>query len=240
VHALLGLGPAGCLQDSDRNVEIALLEYFQRGGPWRGQSIYTPAGSGLEVRTSTHPGEIQRHPDQFLAYFAQAGVPVDMPLIIEGRARAVRDLLSRSKEKFNPSQEASFSLIAMSAYAGIDENWQNEFGESFSHEKLVRLELSAPIERLSCGGTHHLFALGFALEFARRRGSGSNSLWKDVESTLSEAKQRVQGTQLSDGSFGPELMASLNGPDIDTKSDVAKLNSTGHHLEWIVTTTTRE
>src|SRR5262249_2940903 len=160
VHAGLGLGMGAELRDPATGQDLRILDYFRRGGPYLSDSIYEARGDDLQMCKSKFPSELERHPNQFLAYFAQENVPLDTRLTVGDRELPLAAMVAAAKKNFHPADEVTFTLIALAVYSdSAEEQWQNRFGQRYSVTDLVALELKADPKRLACGGAHSLFGL---------------------------------------------------------------------------------
>jgi hypothetical protein len=221
--------------------ESSALDYLLDGGRLTGW-IVRPEGDGL--RAVIEPGSTmgQGHPDQWLGYLSQCGVaadrggrlvggiPLDTALVVGGRPHAVADLLDRAKADIRPGQEATWTLMALSAYEAPDASWTAGDGAAWSVERVVAMEAEAEIFRAACGGAHRLYGLAAAIDARRRAGLGpvpADSGWAAAEAVLEECIDRARRFQQADGSFSTHTFERpATSPDV-----FARLSATGHVFE---------
>jgi hypothetical protein len=237
LHAALGLGLEEEVWDHEKQEPITFLRYFQRGGPYLSEPIFVVQGKDVQMRKSRHPSEVERHPDQFLAYFAQLELPLETRFEFQDRTFQLADMVATAKRRFDSSQETTFTLLALAAYSPVGEKWQNQYGRAFSVTDVAALEMARPAERLACGGTHSLFALGFALQKGHGNRQPTEPLWKSIADRLAEKRRLAQAAQEPDGSLPATLPGGEEGPGGPAGSVQAKIYMTGHMLEWIILTT---
>lgn len=239
VHGILAFGrDLPLIHDGG---ESSALDYLLDGGRLTGW-IVRPEGDGL--RAVIEPGSTmgQGHPDQWLGYLSQCGVaaerggrlvggiPLDTALVIGGRPHAVADLLDRAKADIRPGQEATWTLMALSAYEPPDAAWTAGDGTAWSVERVVAMEAEAEIFRAACGGAHRLYGLAAAIDARRRAGLGpvpADSGWAAAEAVLEECIDRARRFQQADGSFSTHSFERpATSPDV-----FARLSATGHVFE---------
>jgi hypothetical protein len=240
VHAGLGLGPDAPIWDHNQQREITVRDYFRRGGPYLSEPIYVIQKNRIGIRTSRHYSELERHPNQFLAYFAQMEFPSSLSFEVQGQTFTLADLVASAQKHFDPALETTFTLLALAYYCPQEHRWHNIYGQTFSIEDLVSLEMKAERQRLACGGTHSLSALSYAL---RRHGGEDklhHPLWKAVADRLTQEQQAVQAAQEADGSFPTALVGVQEAPPPGRETLKAKIYSTGHVLELLLLTLPEE
>ncbi len=234
VHALVGLGQEALVNDigDDR---LTIRQYFERGGPWHGESVFSSIMNGPGLKKSSHRGEFEGHPDQFLAYFGLAGIPIGTKLAADDGVFSVKEMIFEAKRRFHSEKESSFTLLALAIYEGYPCIWTNQFGQKFSLRNLAEMELAADTSRLSCGGTHSLLALTHAFVAGTRGGRENNEEWSGVKDHLDASQARILHLQEPDGAFPGTLMFNTDSPGMNLSEENAKIYSTGHHLEWLIT-----
>lgn len=237
LHAGLGMGLNSTVKIHAEGEEqlITLLQYFERGGPWRGQCVYVQNGNDVFVRTSVHAYELEKHPDQFLAYFGQMGLATDTRLRADNRIFTIADMVTSAKRRVSPYQETTFTLLALSAYSDAQETWTNDGGEKFSLAFLAEIELERDPRRLSCGGSHSILALSRALTKARQCGCLGEEVWSRVRERLGDEWKAVHSLQAEDGSLRFRTMVdNTDGFSRMNRSEMS-IFMTGHTLEWVLT-----
>ncbi len=231
LHAGIGIGPQGSLQDGP--AVLSIVEYFKNGGPYLSQSIYERRHGGVAVRHSQNRSELERHPNQFLAYFGMMGLPLDMPIAVSSPSDAtIKDLLDTACLQFDPTDEITFTLIAAAIYLPDDAMWTDDHGRSWTLKDLIALELAADSEMLACGGSHSSYALTLALQ--KLRGELPISLELELADRLQAKVTEIQKSQLIDGSFPAAVIGISDDLSSQYNDRSSKIYSTGHSLEWIL------
>ena len=217
--------------------------YIRAGGA-KGRSVGTVhwlANNGLsdgvrllyikdgKLRARTGPG-LQGHDGQFLAMLAQTRVRVSYPLRVDGRTFTVRDLIELEKKTCRSDMELTFKLIGLSHYLAPDESWRSETGTRWSIPKLINAEIAAPINGVTCGGTHRLMGLNYAVRMRRRAGFPVDGEWARAEKYTADYVQLALRQQNDDGSFSSNF---FRGPG-SWGDNERKLKTSGHLLEYVV------
>lgn len=236
VHGILAFGPEFPLTVA--GTPRRALDHLLDGGPLVGW-VLRPGRPGVVAVVEEGSTMGQGHPDQWLGYLSQCGVdaggpgglPLTTPLVVAGRRYTLADLLAQAKHDIRPGQEATWTLMALSAYLAPEASWTAGDGEHWTIERVVAMESAADIFNAACGGAHRLYGLAAALEARREaglpitRGSG----WERAERVLADAIDRARRFQQPDGSFS---IHSFERPG--TSPDVfARLGATGHVFEVV-------
>jgi hypothetical protein len=195
--------------------------------PAGGQRIMARNGDAAWLPVA--PG-LQGHPGQFLAMLAQSQVNSSYGVGAGYLKRGVADIVDIEKRTCRTGQEQTFKLIGLSYYATSHESWTNDIGEDWSVQRLLEEELDAPINAHStCGGTHRLFALSYAVERRRTEGAAIDGPWELAARRVSAYHARAFQLQNDDGSFSAAWLDRREAHiDLTTR-----LNTTGHVLEWL-------
>jgi hypothetical protein len=224
-----------------RDTEQLLVQScFRRTFPGSSPLFFRSA-YGWEVRQRTAQNarehrEYEHHIDQFLATCAQIGAPLSLCIETDFGRISIGELLEASRHSFDNSQELCWTLVAYCTYFPEEPEWENRFGERCSYESIVNDIQSRPLDSGSCGGTHKQFALAYFLA-----SSAATQLNEDLrrrcEDYLARSSKLLEGSQLSNGAWGPQWMTSV-GTDIGTRDGlpirgVDLVRITGHQLEWI-------
>ncbi len=216
--------------------------YIRAGGP-RGQAIGTVhwlAHNGLsdgvrllyvengQLRARTGPG-LQGHDGQLLAMFAQTRVPADQPIRVSNYDFQVHDLIEMEKATCRHGTELTFKLIGLAHYLHPDDEWQAE-GSRWDIPKLIQAEIAAPINGVTCGGTHRLMGLSYAIRMRRRYGLPVDGQWARADKYTSDYVNLTFRLQNSDGTFSSNFYRGK----AKTGDMERNLKTTGHLLEWVV------
>ncbi|MFM7291668.1 MAG: ADP-ribosylation factor-directed GTPase activating protein isoform b [Planctomycetia bacterium] len=231
VHGILAFGPDFPLRHD--GTESSALGYLLDGGRLTGFSLR--AGSpGVVAVVEEGSTTGQGHPDQWLGYLAQCGrrgIPRDTKLVVGGKAFTVGDLLTQAQADIRPGQEATWTLMALSAYLPTDASWTAGDGERWTTERVVAMEADADIFSSACGGAHRLYGLATALakhcQATGRTPAECTGDWEAAADVIEECIDRARRFQQADGSFS---IHSFERPG--TSPDVfARLSATGHVFE---------
>jgi len=148
--------------------------------------------------------------------------------IAESRMPGVADLLAQAQHDIRAGQEATWTLMALSAWLPPDAMWTAGDGERWTTERVVKMEAAADIPSAACGGAHRLYGLAAAVD-AHRRATGEppSGGWADAAHVVDASLERARRFQQPDGSFA---VRPFERPG--TSPDVFdRLSATGHVLE---------
>ena len=231
VHGILAFGRDFPLRHDGR--ESAAVEYLLDGGRLTGWLLR--AGSpGVVAVVEEGSTTGQGHPNQWLGYLSQCGrqgLPRDTKLMVGNKAFTVNDLLVQAQADIRPGQEATWTLMALSAYLPADATWTAGDGTKWTTEKVVQMEADADVLTAACGGAHRLYGLVAALKnYRAATGRTPDQLaggWASAADVIDECIDRARRFQQADGSFS---IHSFERPG--TSADVfARLSATGHIFE---------
>jgi hypothetical protein len=209
------------------------LEYLLAGGELKGW-VLRPGDRGvisiLEAGSKTGQG----HPDQWLGYMSQCGdVKLDDVLIVGGKQRHIRDLLTEAQWDLYDGMEASWTLMAAVEYLPLNATWTSKDGSKWTMERLVGMEATPALGTGGCYGTHRLYALAIAVNrYVKETGTQPNELkggWAKAYHRVAEGLVRVREMQRPDGSFSTGFFEkSTESADLG-----ARLYAGGHTLEFV-------
>jgi hypothetical protein len=235
-HGILGLGPDAELVDPAQGKRFNAVEYIRNGGKILGME-FVPTDHGLEVPfVKQFPG--QGHQDQFVAEMTQQGLPLDTQFIVDGKNYTFRDFVKQSQMQTSVTgkQELDWALIVIGENLGTDASWTNKYGEKLSFEDVVRYELTKPIEKAACGGTHRLFGLSWAYHTHMHRGGKKTDIWNQVAAHTAKYQKMAKDYQNPDGSFSTNYFVGKG----NVRKDDLRISTTGHVLEWLSLSLTDE
>lgn len=172
---------------------------------------------------------LQEHPAQLLALLALSRVPPTYPIRVGDDVRTVADLVQHERLSCRAGQDQSLRLIGLSYYAD-EPTWKNDLGEDWSLERMVKQELDQPILGATAGGTYRLMGLSYALDRRAKQKQPIDGQFRRAEEFVGKFEEYALALQNSDGSWGPQMLASKGvGRDAETQ-----LYGTGHVTEWLV------
>ncbi|MEM9316906.1 MAG: hypothetical protein AAGA95_20040 [Pseudomonadota bacterium] len=182
-----------------------------------------------EIRAKVGPG-VQGHRAQFLAMLAQARVHLDQPIRVGDKEFTVRDLLRQEQSACVPRSELTFALIGSAHYLHTDTKWENGRGQEWSIPRLMYEEMRQPINGVTCGGTHRLMGLSYAIRRREADGYAINGIYEKARRFTKTYQDKALAWQNGDGSFNSDFWRSRgNWGDMSRK-----LKTSGHILEWLV------
>lgn len=225
-HGMIAFGREFRLRRASGSEYLSGVDYFCKEGTFNGMRIFQPSPYGLEPVSG---GGLEGHPNQFLAVFAQSGLPGDHPIQVDGRDYRIFDLVEQAKMDYYDGEEASWTLISFATYLPLDATWENRAGRRFSIEDLVRAEVSSEPTTGACGGTHNLYALAYALKRVRAVRQRLTGAWSDAAAKVARYHEIAHSLQNADGSLSARY---FEGPGT-AADDTEKLDTTGHTLEWL-------
>lgn len=202
-----------------------------RGGSEMRWFYLTPHGA----RPQKYNGvmyEFEGHPNQFLAFFALARIPLDFEFTIQGKTVTFGEMLHNAKMEINDREEVTWNLWAFAYYFDMNETWRNARGEAWSMERVV----STTIRQLSrprgapCGGCHALFALASARNSYLQSGNRLSGVWMQSHMLLEKHIALAKSMQNEDGSFSGLY---FKGPKY-WEDPSKRISTTGHTLEFLM------
>ena len=174
------------------------------------------------------PG-VQGHPGQFLAMLALSRVGSTYPMKVGGKDLMIANLVKYEKWSCVSGTELSFKLIGLMNYLKSDETWTNRYGEKWTLERLLKEEIEEPIIGETCGGTHRLYAISYAVKTRQKRGEPITGQYRRAKKYMDEFHEYAFKLQNTDGSFSTEWFEGRgSNPYAEDR-----LETTGHVFEWL-------
>ena len=193
-----------------------------------GNDTFMMYTQGRSLGVSVGPG-VQGHEGQFLAMLAQADVPAEQSIQINGQHYTVKDLIEYEKKGCRQNTELTFKLIGLSHYLSPGEVWRNANGQGWNVERLIYEELKQPINGAACGGTHRLMGLSYAVKKQEENRQPLKGQWLRAKNFVAEYQKYAMNFQNEDGSFSTNWFETLEAaPDLKRR-----LYTTGHLVEWL-------
>ena len=212
------------------NEKVRALDWVATGPSFRGRPWFITTENGGKGHPFTEPYAFEGHPNQFLAFYAMAGVPLDHQFNTGEKIITIEDMIRNAKAEVNTDEEITWTLWAFSRYLPWDDEWVSERNEEWSMEKLVRIQMQSEPTRSACGGTHGLFALASAVNCYARDQKHLRGTWLEASMRVRQYIEYARSMQNRDGSFSSKY---FEGPEY--ASDVNKrVSTTGHTLEFIM------
>ncbi len=170
----------------------------------------------------------QNDPAQLLAVLGFSRVPIEYPARVGSKVRSVADLVASEKLNCRAGTDQSFRLIGLAYYAAADESWNNDRGEPWNLERMIREELARPDAESSVAGTNRLLGLSVAAAKLMKVKGALGDLGR-AQKFLDDYQQFALSLQNSDGSWHPLFFAAV-GPSRDWEGT---LYATAHIFEWL-------
>ena len=184
---------------------------------------------GAKFHSYTRIYAFEGHPSQFLALLSHSNLPMDYQFHVQGKVVTLTDLVNNSMKEVNTAEEVTWVLWALQHFLKPDAVWVNQLNETWSIERLVQMETSAPVVGAPCGGNHRLFALTKARDKYLASGGQLRGVWYLADQKIKQHIEIARSLQNPDGSFSNEF---YKGPG--HTADVNKrFNTTGHTMEFL-------
>ncbi len=229
MHGIIAYGCDTNLARGRGSKAVNGIAYMCWNGTCAGERLLLTKANRLEARKGPH---VQGHHGQFLAILAQSRVKPDYPLLVNNKQFTIADLIESEKLGCRANTELTFKLIALTHYAGSDAQWENNLGEPWSIERLIKAEIASTIQGAACGGTHRLTAIYFPVARHLKEGKPLAGEYLRAQKYTHDYQRYAFSLQNSDGSFSTEWFKGPgNRQDVDRK-----LKTTGHIFEWLMFT----
>lgn len=233
VHGILAYGPELPMKVGDKSESA--LDYLMAGGQLTGW-ILRPGEKGVDTVVESGSKTGQGHEDQWLGYMSLHGVPLDRELIVGGGRYKMGDLLSQAQWDIRDGMEATWTLMALAAYAPTDTTWKARDGSEWSVGRVVEMEARQDIAASACGGTHRLTGLTTALNRRLAEGKPIEGPWKLAQDQIDRFVETAQQFQQPDGAFSASYFQRAS-----STADIGqRIGTTGHTLEFLALTLTDE
>ena len=227
IHAIVAYGVDQQLfKGGPGGEKVNAIGWLAYNHPCAGYQMFTLHGDKIEGRRGVG---VQGHGGQFLAYIAQSHLKSDYPMMVGGKQFTLADLIEQEKETCVAGEELTFKLIGLSHYLDSDATWTTPDGQEWSIQKLISEELKQPIRGAACGGTHRLMGFSYSINKRLQRGKPIVGEFARAQLFIRDYHRYTFSLQNADGSFSTDFFVRrAESPDLN-----ARLNSTGHILEWI-------
>lgn len=227
VHGMLAFGRD--LKIEAEGQVVSALDYALQGGYIRGWTM-RPGDKGLEAVLESGSKEGQGHEDQWLGYLSQVGLPATQEIVVRGKKYTVADLLRQAEWDVYDGMEATWTLMAFSAYMPVDYRWKAKDGSEWNMERLVGMEAAQKLEESACGGAHRLYGLTCAVNRFAKEGKQLSGGWQAADQKIQESIRAARMYQQPDGSLSTDwFFRPSASPEI-----ALRISTTGHVLEFLV------
>jgi len=238
VHGILPYGRAFLIESEGK--DVSALDYLFNEGVMNGWNLRIGEKGIFGL---LEPGSVtgQGHPDQWIGYLSQIGLPLDAPLKVSGKSFTVRDFVTQAQWDIQEGMEATWTLMAFNVYVPLDAKWQNKDGQEWNIERLVGMECqknNSQIYSGSCQGAHRLYALSKAVQRYQREKKPAEltGVWKTAQERVTQAIADAKANQNGDGTYSTAyFVRGANTPD-----PVDKIRAGGHVIEVLCVAMTDE
>ncbi len=237
MHGVISYGSELPLETPDRGV-VSALDYAFHGGLINGfelglGSTPLPKTQRTGVTARLEPGSYvgQGHPDQWLAIFAMANVPLETEVMVGDTQRTILDWARQAQVDVvnNLLNEYSWTLIGLTHYFPNEPQWETANGTKVSWEALVEAELTNDLNSSACGGTHRLSGLVRALAAKQKLGLPDAPVWQAAQQVVNQSIENARVNRSRDGSLSSYYFVKPS-QSVDLS---AELSSAGHIFEFL-------
>ena len=156
-------------------------------------------------------------------------VDADYEIRVAEQHGTVADLVRCEQLYCQGGTDLSFVLIGLAHYLPSDATWENDLGEAWSLERLMKHELDRSPDSSSEAAVYRLVGLSLAVQHRIRRGEPLDGQFQRAAKFIADFQDHALALQNSDGSWHPRFFAG-RGTSRDT---LGVLRSTGHILQWL-------
>jgi hypothetical protein len=242
VHGALAFQREFLVNDAAR--DISAVDYILAGGKMKGLDLrrgdlLDEATKRYGIATVVSEDKMgQGHTDQWLGYLSDCHLPLDEPIVVEGEKHTIADYIDQAKLDVykNPTQEFSWTLMALTAYYPTDYTWKAGDGSEWNIARLVEIELGHSLDASACGGTHRMTGLTMAYNRHVAAGKPVSGVWKKLADRIQECIDKAHQYQNSDGSLSSNYFARPG-----KSADLAVcMGSAGHVMEFLAVAMDKE
>ena len=184
MHGLLALRDSYQIKQNGK--KGSALDWVAGGATYRGDHWFEKTRYGGRAHPYSQAYAFEGHPNQMLAILAMCEVPLDRELkAANNQTITVRDIVQHAQKEVATGEEITWTLWALSHYLPPGARWESKWGETWSVERLVRMQIREQVTSAACGGTHGLFALSYALNAYIQTKQPLRGIW------LAAAKPRL-------------------------------------------------
>jgi len=230
MHGLLGLRQDFLI--SHNGEAINGLEWIKTGPFYQNESWFEKTAFGGRAHPFNKPYWFEGHINQSLAILSMCNVPLETQFGTPQGPVTMRDMLKNAQMTANEKDEVTWTLWALCTYLPSDAEWVNAKGETWSIERLVRIETGKKVggPTSPCGGTHGLFALARARNVYLRSGKPLRGVWLEAEQKIQKYTEIARVNQNPNGSLSSSFFKGK-----EYKQDFDKrMASSGHVLEFLM------
>ena len=233
VHGILAYGYNLKIYVGDELVSA--LDHLLKGGELRGWQL-KPGDRGLEAIVEPGSKTGQGHEDQWVGYLSQCGLEWDDKIVVGDQTFKFGDLVTQAQWDVHEGMEASWTLMALSAYLPSSTTWTAKDGQQWSMERLIAMEAAQDLSTSACGGSHRMGGIAMALNRHLAEGGKLTGGWKAADDKVQDCIKKSREFQQPDGTFSTNYwIRASSSPDAGQR-----LSTTGHTLEFLTLAMTDE
>lgn len=235
MHGLLALRQEYMVKDKNGK-KIKAIDWISSGPHYKGDAWFQKTRFGGQAHPYSTDYAFEGHPNQFLAILAMADVPLTHKLKTDRGTITIADMVRNAKAEIKTNEEVTWTLWALSHYLGPDSTWENKYGETWSIERLVRIQTQEATFNGACGGSHGLFALTYARNVFLKTKQPLRGHWLAADQKIQKYIAQAKSLQNTDGTFSTEYFESRG----HSRAFEKRLNTSGHTLEFVVSALPQE
>jgi hypothetical protein len=237
-HALRFWGVEAKFRDpeclSGAEMRDLLLDHRRFAKAWdKAPPLLMTTAGGVRVRTQEGLATAS-HTDHTLGCLAEAGVPLDHPVLTPRGKTNIRAMLEQSLRDFSLNQiEYEWSALAYNLYLEPTPGWISTEGQEITFDRVAERLMRQRPEQGVCMGNHRLHALVMLLRTEGATPRLSPEMRQRVVAHLQDATRRLVASQRPEGYWlidWPYGAGRPLEPGQDTLSN--RILATGHALEW--------
>ncbi|MBL8851223.1 MAG: hypothetical protein JNG89_16195 [Planctomycetaceae bacterium] len=211
--------------------KVSAVGYISNAARFRDEFWFEKTAFGGRGHPFSVPYAFEGHVNQFLAILTMCDLPLTHEFVVkDGQVVTMQEMVNHSQLFTSNNGETTWTLWFLSQYLEPDASWNNQAGEAWSMERLVRTQTQAPVLNAPCGGTHQLFALSLARNSYIRKYGRLTGAWLEADQKLQQHIAAAQALQNRDGSFSVQFFKGQEQSDEFEK----RIKASGHMLEWLM------
>ena len=210
--------------------KITALDWIASGPSYRGMPWFLKTNHGGKGQPFVKPYWFEGHPNQFVALFTFCDLPRDFEFQADKGTITLQDIIDNAKMEVNDYEEVTWTLWFLCHYLEPEEEWQNQYSQNWSIERLIREQMRTKVTESACGGMHGLFAISKARNKYMETGKPLRGVWLEADMHLKRYISATRSMQNRDGSFSADYYKGREWADKLDK----RVSTTGHTLEFLM------
>jgi len=103
--------------------QVSAVKWLSNGPTFRGEDWFEKTQFGGRAHPYSYAFAFEGHPNQFLAILSIANLPLDHKLKAGKNTITIADMIKHAQAEVNTTDEATWTLWALSHYLGTDAVW---------------------------------------------------------------------------------------------------------------------